>query len=64
MAPPRHRPDAARYRTITLRVADDELDQIQLAAAQAGVSTGAYVRGTALADLQRQQQPNTAGAAT
>lgn len=64
MAWPRGREDAPRNGRVTFRLAYDEIEQLQLAAAQAGVSVGAFVRGTALAEIQRQQQPNTAGAAT
>lgn len=65
MAPPRQRVDGVlRDRLCALRLADDELQLFQTAAADAGISVSAFLRGTALAEIARQQQTNTAGAAT
>jgi uncharacterized protein (DUF1778 family) len=44
----RTRPDRALKASLTTRIADDELEIIQTAAAEAGVTVSAYLRASAL----------------
>lgn len=57
MAPPRERPDGVlRDRMYALRLADDELQLFQTAAADAGISVSAFIRNAALAEMVRKQR--------
>lgn len=49
MAPPIAREDqVVRERVVTLKMADDEIEMIELAAAKLGVSRSEFLRGTAI----------------
>lgn len=48
---------------LSTRLAEDEVEAIRQAAAAQGMSTGAWLRGTAIAALENPPTPHTGGAA-
>lgn len=65
MARPAARADkVARVNIVTLKMAPDEIELIELAAEQQGVSRSEFLRGTAISASAALLLPNNAGAAS
>jgi uncharacterized protein (DUF1778 family) len=65
MAPPIARADQViRERVVTLKMADDEIELIELAAAAQGVSRSEFLRGTAISASAALLVPSAYGAAS
>lgn len=64
MAPIARADQVIRHRVVAIKMADDEIEMIDQAAAAQGVTRSAYLRGTALAEASDVLVANTFGAAT